>query len=238
MTPAATHARRSSGRSLGSRPRPAGRSASWAVAAIDGAGATRVAGDRVPSDTFADAFRSFVTRSRQYSVVSIDGREYASAVIPFKVAEPIIPVVAPPKTTRLPDTGDHNLAPTVHRPPPPATVTRRYLIVVRKSIPEIQTVVHVITRAFLEAAAAGLILTLLLGIGALGAAGALASDGCAGSRSRSSKTAPARLCRSIERGTRSATSPARWPRCRSACDSRRRPAGRSSPPPRTSCARR
>jgi signal transduction histidine kinase len=135
---------------------------------VDGAGATKLIGDKVPSDTFADAFRSFATRSRQYRVVSIDGREYASAVIPFKANEPIVPVTAPPKPTRPPDGGDHNLAPTVHRPPPPKTVALRYVLVVRKSIPEIQAVVHVITRAFLEAAAAGLGLTLLLGIGLSG----------------------------------------------------------------------
>jgi signal transduction histidine kinase len=136
---------------------------------LNGAGAKPLLpGFAIPKDSFKDTALAFRSRRAHYGVVSIDGREYASAVLPFKVSEPVIPVTALPTPTHPPDGGDHNLAPVGHRPPPAPSVTRWYVIVVRKSIPEIQTVVHVITRAFLEAAAAGLGLTLLLGIGLSG----------------------------------------------------------------------
>jgi signal transduction histidine kinase len=136
---------------------------------LNGAGATPLLpGFAIPKDSFKDTALAFRSRRPHYGVVSIDGREYASAVLPFKVSEPVIPIIASSTAIHPPDGGDHNLAPVGHRPPPPPSVTRWYVIVVRKSIPEIQTVVHVITRAFLEAAAAGLGLTLLLGIGLSG----------------------------------------------------------------------
>jgi signal transduction histidine kinase len=136
---------------------------------LSGAGATQLLpGFAIPKDSFKDTATAFRSTRPHYGVVSIDGREYASAVLPFKVSEPVIPVIASSTATHPPDGGDHNLAPVGHWPPPPPSVTRWYVIVVRKSIPEIQTVVHVITRAFLEAAAAGLGLTLLLGIGLSG----------------------------------------------------------------------
>ena len=114
---------------------------------------------------------------------------------------------------------------------------RRYVLAVRKSIGDVPDVVGVVRRAFLDAALAGLALTLILGIplsarlvrrlSRLREAALELAQG--GPRSRFRSTAPM---------TRSATSPGPWPSCSSGCASRRRRAGRSWPPPRTSCARR
>ena len=135
---------------------------------VHGQGATLVAGDPVPKDVYDDVAYSFQSHKRQFGIVSIGGTEYASAVIPFKVREFIIPPPHRSAGPRLPTgAGGHGLQPSP-RPAPPPSRLFQYVIVVRKSITEIPAVVRLITRAFLEAAAAGLVLTLLLGIGLSG----------------------------------------------------------------------
>ena len=135
---------------------------------VHGQGATLVAGDPVPKDVYDDVAYSFQSHKRQFGIVSIGGTEYASAVIPFKVREFIIPPPHRSPGPRLPSgASGHGLQPSPHPAPPPSRLFH-YVIVVRKSITEIPAVVRLITRAFLEAAAAGLVLTLLLGIGLSG----------------------------------------------------------------------
>ncbi len=89
-----------------------------------------------PGDSYDDAARAFRERGTRsvYSTASIDGTEYARAAIPFYNSNNVY-------GTRI-----------------------RYVLAVRKSIGEIPDAVRVVTRAFLEAAAAGLGLALILGI--------------------------------------------------------------------------
>ena len=113
-----------------------------------------------------------------------------------------------------------------------------FVLVTQKQLTDVTTAVHQVRTAFLAAAAVGLLVAVLLGIG-------LATT--IGRRARP----PARRGGACRRGghrctdsrattaaTRSATSPAPWPRCSASCAARRRRGARSSRPPRTSCARR
>jgi signal transduction histidine kinase len=134
---------------------------------IDGAGATVLGGNSVQHDPFSDVTYSFRTQKRQSGVVSIGGTQYASVVIPFKVKEAIVAPLTTKRPPQLTGAGGHELALAPH-PAGPPLATFSYAIVVRKSISDIPAVVRVITRAFLEAAVAGLALTLLLGIGLSG----------------------------------------------------------------------
>jgi signal transduction histidine kinase len=122
-----------------------------------------VQGAGAPDDTFPDAPYSFRTRKVRHHLVSIGGSEYASVLIPFRVLE-TLGGVSEQKPTPLDGGGSHTLA----RPPkPPPRRWFWYVIVVRKPVSAIP-VVRVVSRAVLEAAAAGLVLTLLLGIGLSG----------------------------------------------------------------------
>jgi signal transduction histidine kinase len=98
------------------------------------AGTGADAEDAGTDDSYGDALQAFRTDHAVYSHAVIDGTEYARAAIPFS------------KVTTA--TG----------------VRIRYVLAVRKSIAEIPGVVHVVRRAFLDAALAGLLLTLVLGI--------------------------------------------------------------------------
>ena len=95
-------------------------------------------GSPLSGDDYSDVAQAYRTGHKVYSSASIDGTEYARAAIPF--------------TNR--NNANH--------------VPVRYVLALRKSIGEIPDAVRVVTRAFLEAAAAGLVLTLLLGIGLSG----------------------------------------------------------------------
>jgi signal transduction histidine kinase len=95
-------------------------------------------GTPLSGDDYSDVAQAYRSGRKVYSSASIDGTEYARAAIPF--------------TNR--NNANH--------------VPVRYVLAVRKSISEIPDAVRVITRAFLEAAAAGLVLTLILGIGLSG----------------------------------------------------------------------
>ena len=122
-----------------------------------------VQGAGAPDDTFPDAPYSFRTRKARHHLVSIGGSEYASVLIPFRVLE-TLGGVPEEKPTPLDGSGGHTFA----RPPkPPPREWFWYVIVVRKPVSAIP-VVRVVNRAVLEAAAAGLVLTLLLGIGLSG----------------------------------------------------------------------
>ena len=91
----------------------------------------------IAGDAFTDAPQAFVTGKPHQSVASIGGIEYARRVIPF--------------TERCPF-GNHE------------HVTRTFVLAVRKSIDEIPAVARVVRQAFVDAALAGLALTILLGI--------------------------------------------------------------------------
>jgi signal transduction histidine kinase len=95
-------------------------------------------GSPLSGDDYSDVAEAYRTGHKVYSSASIDGTEYARAAIPFI-----------------------NRNNANHMPV-------RYVLALRKSIGEIPDAVRVVTRAFLEAAAAGLVLTLLLGIGLSG----------------------------------------------------------------------
>jgi signal transduction histidine kinase len=91
----------------------------------------------IPDDSFSDvaqAFRTQSTTTPVYSIGTIDHSEYAREAIWF----------------------------TMDCPAP--TGQTEYVLAVRRSIAEIPEVVRVVNRAFLDAALAGLALTLLLGI--------------------------------------------------------------------------
>jgi signal transduction histidine kinase len=85
-------------------------------------------------DTFADGEEAFQSGQPVFSIGRLGGSEYARGAIPF-----------------------------TQRCPAPAGQTD-FVIAVRRSIAEIPDVVTVVNRAFLDAALAGLALTLLLGI--------------------------------------------------------------------------
>jgi signal transduction histidine kinase len=85
-------------------------------------------------DGYADATRAFATHRTQRSIAAIDGADYARESIPFA------------RTCPAPAGREH------------------YVLAVRKSIAEIPDVVRVVNRAFLDAALAGLLLTIILGI--------------------------------------------------------------------------
>jgi signal transduction histidine kinase len=87
-----------------------------------------------PDDSFRDAATAFRTGKKVFSFARIGGNEYARGAIPF----------------------------TQDCPSP--TGQTDYVIAVRRSIAEIPDVVNVVNRAFLDAALAGLALTLVLGI--------------------------------------------------------------------------
>jgi len=126
-------------------------------------------GSGISGDPYTDVASVLTSHHPNFRVVSIDGTQYASAVIPFKVRELIVKR-PPPAKPKAPAHVAGRVGFPTGRPRPPGAwfTTLRYAIVLRKSISEIPAAVHVITRAFLEAAAAGLVLTLILGIGLSG----------------------------------------------------------------------
>jgi signal transduction histidine kinase len=127
-------------------------------------------GSGISGDPYTDVASVLRRNQANFKVVSIDGTQYASAVIPFKVRE-VIAKRPPPAKSRAPaHVAGRPGAASGHgaRPPTVWMTTFTYAIVLRKSISEIPAVVHVVRRAFLEAAAAGLVLTLILGIGLSG----------------------------------------------------------------------
>ena len=121
-----------------------------------------VPGAGAADDTFEDAPYGFRTKRNQHHIVSIGGSQYASVVIPFSVNE----IVSGHRRHTLDNAGGHTVAPRL-RPGGPPRRRFWYVLVVRKPISAIP-VVRVVTRAVLEAAAAGLVLSLLLGIGLSG----------------------------------------------------------------------
>jgi signal transduction histidine kinase len=127
-------------------------------------------GSGISGDPYTDVASVLRSDQPKSKVVSIDGTQYASAVIPFSVREVIGKRPSPPKPRTPAHVAGRGGAPSGHDARPPGVWTTRltYAIVLRKSISEIPAVVHVIRRAFLEAAAAGLALTLILGIGLSG----------------------------------------------------------------------
>ncbi len=90
--------------------------------------------------TFGDVAVAFRTDKRQYSFATIDGTEYARAAVPFD---------APPYSAANSAKGDAPLL---------------YVLAVRKSIGEIPSAVNAVRTAFITAALAGILLTLILGI--------------------------------------------------------------------------
>jgi signal transduction histidine kinase len=95
---------------------------------------TAVGHPRDEDDSFSDVATAFRTGNVVQSIGRIDRSEYAREAIPF----------------------------TMSCPPPDGQT--EYVLAVRRSIAEIPEVVRVVNRAFLDAALAGLALTLLLGI--------------------------------------------------------------------------
>ena len=93
-------------------------------------------------DRFGDVTTAFRTDRPSSSVATIDGTEYTRRVIPFTKDCPIT-------------VGSHVQT---------GTARRQFVLAVRKSIAEIPAVARVVRQAFLDAALAGLALTLLLGI--------------------------------------------------------------------------
>jgi signal transduction histidine kinase len=127
-------------------------------------------GSGISGDPYTDVAPALLRGQSNFKVVSIDGTQYASAVIPFKVREVIAKRPAPVKPRPSAHVAGRVGVPSSHAPRAVGvwTTTLTYAIVLRKSISEIPAVVHVVRRAFLEAAAAGLVLTLILGIGLSG----------------------------------------------------------------------
>ncbi len=125
-------------------------------------------GSGISGDPYTDVAAVLSSNQHTYKVTSIDGTQYASAVIPFTVREVIVRRPPPPLPTTPHVAGRAGVVAGRGRPPAAWTTTFTYAIVLRKSISEIPAVVHLITRAFLEAAAAGLVLTLILGFGLSG----------------------------------------------------------------------
>jgi signal transduction histidine kinase len=91
------------------------------------------------NDHYDDASRAFATHATQRSIGAIDGTDYARESIYFTRTCP---------------------APAGN----PYGGTEHYVLAVRKSIAEIPNVDRVVNRAFLDAALAGLLLTIILGI--------------------------------------------------------------------------
>jgi signal transduction histidine kinase len=89
----------------------------------------------VTSDRAGDAAKAFRTGNRFYSLGSINGVEYAEAALPF--------------TTRVQDMGGAPM---------------HWVLIVRKSLVEVNSAVSTIRTAFLIAALVALALTLILGI--------------------------------------------------------------------------
>ena len=88
-------------------------------------------------DRYDDASRAFATHVTQKSIGAIDGTDYARESIYFARTCPA---------------------------PAGKPYREHYVLAVRKSIAEIPVVVRVVNRAFLDAALAGLLLTIILGI--------------------------------------------------------------------------
>ncbi len=133
-----------------------------------------IPGAGISGDPYTDVASVLSSNQPHFQVVSIDGTEYASAVIPFTVRELIVPPPASASDRANPQTLAHVAGraeiPPDHSSRPSADwwSTHSYAIVLRKSVSEIPAVVHVVTRAFLVAAAAGLVLSLILGVGLSG----------------------------------------------------------------------
>jgi signal transduction histidine kinase len=90
--------------------------------------------DIAHDDTFSDAPKAFHSTKPGYTLGSIDGVEYARAALPFTTASP-----AP--------------GPRAH-----------WVLVVRKPLNEVTAAVHAVRTAFLYAALAGVVLTLIFAI--------------------------------------------------------------------------
>jgi signal transduction histidine kinase len=127
-------------------------------------------GSGISGDPYTDVPSVLTSDQTHVQVVSIDGTQYASAVIPFKVRELIVARPPPAKPAAPAHVAGRVGVPPGHGARLPAGwwTTRTYAIVLRKSVSEIPAVVHVVTRAFLVAAAAGLVLSLILGVGLSG----------------------------------------------------------------------
>ena len=161
-------------------------------------------------DPYDDAASAFKTNKSEYTLGSIGGVQYARAAIPFSTTG-----VAPKGTPYV----------------------QRWVLVVRKRLDEVNAAVAAIRKAFLYAALAALLLTLLLGIPL---SGRLIRRLRRLARRPSRCSVRARGRRSRRPDPRRGRRPLRG-RSRSwaaGSGSRRRPGVRSSPPLRTSCARR
>jgi hypothetical protein len=112
-----------------------------------------------------------------------------------------------------------------------------FLLVTLKPLTDVTTAVGQVRNAFLAAAAVGLLVAVLLGIGlATGIGRRLARLRAAAVRVAAEGTdAPTPR---DDGSTRSATSPGRWPPCSASCAARNSRAAPSSPRRPTSCARR
>jgi signal transduction histidine kinase len=129
-----------------------------------------IPGAGISGDPYTDVATVLSSNQPNYKVISIDGTQYASAVIPFTVRELITQPPAPAKSHAPPHIADGTGTPAGHPPRLSGDwwSTHAYAIVLRKSVSEIPAVVHVVTRAFLVAAVAGLVLSLILGVGLSG----------------------------------------------------------------------
>jgi hypothetical protein len=126
----------------------------------------------------------------------------------------------------------------------PARNGHFYVLSVNKQDSNITQIVREVRRAFITAALIGLAVALGLGLvlsATLNRRLARLRQAARDSprpRAGSFKRAPMSRRWSTLARTSSATSPGRWPRCRTRCAARRAHAGASSRPPHTSCARR
>ena len=129
-----------------------------------------IPGAGISGDPYTDVATVLSRNRPDFKVISIDGTQYASAVIPFTVRELITQPPVPAKSHAPPHVADGTGVPAGRPPALPGDwfSTHAYAIVLRKSVSEIPAVVHVVTRAFLVAAAAGLVLSLILGVGLSG----------------------------------------------------------------------
>ncbi len=94
--------------------------------------------DLAAVDPYKDAAAAFRTNAPKYTFGSIGGVQYAQAAIPFRT------------TSFPPDKG--------------SPFTERWVLVVRKPLDEVNAAVAAVRKAFLYAALAALVLTLILGI--------------------------------------------------------------------------
>ena len=114
---------------------------------------------------------------------------------------------------------------------------QRGVLVAQRRLTEVTTAVDQVRNALLAAAAIGLLVAVAARHHPV--EHAAATPRAAARRGAADQRRGPGRSRAEERAaTRSATSPARWRGCRRSCAARRPRGARSSPPPRTSCARR